>query len=147
LRANGALRDAVRRRSYPSPPTVPFLRLAIILALTLAAGSCKSGTEPVGPCNTVVAVAATASATPEITWDPACGVVRVRVSVAVTDGATLWSIGSNASDVYPPIRYGVVPAGAVEVVAAEPLPPGTRPHVTLYDLNRNVAGQTQVQVP
>lgn len=122
-------------------------RFVLLLALAGAAGSCKLFTDPPEPCkNTSVRIIATTGATPEISWDPACGIGRLRISEDRTDGATLWSIGSNEGKLYPPVRYGVVPEGVVEVVPAATLQTGT-PIISIYDMERRLIAQSKLTVP
>lgn len=122
-------------------------RLALLVAVLAATASCTLFTDPPVPCkNLSVRIIATTGATPELSWDPACGIGRLRISEDRTDGATLWSIGSNEGKLYPPVRYGVVPEGIVETVPPAPLQTGT-PFISIYDMERRLIAQSKLSVP
>ncbi|MBA3889563.1 MAG: hypothetical protein H0X64_03450 [Gemmatimonadaceae bacterium] len=121
-------------------------RLAVVAVVTGFSGSCSLFTDPPEPCkNLSVRIIATSGPTPEISWDPKCGIGRLRISEDRIDGATLWSIGTTAGDLYPPVRYGQAPSHVVEVVPAQPLVPGT-PFVSIYDREQRLIGQDKLQV-
>jgi hypothetical protein len=57
-----------------------------------------------------VTIAVSSGTSPSFSWTPACRLFFVNVELGATDQ---WSIISDSTNaIAPPVRYGVVPAGA-----------------------------------
>jgi hypothetical protein len=78
-----------------------------------------------------VTITVSSGASPSFSWTPACRLFFVNVELGATDQ---WSIISDSTNaIAPPVRYGVVPAGA-EQSSAEitPLQAGQTYDVNLF---------------
>jgi hypothetical protein len=101
--------------------------ITILTGLSIACGD----DDPVAPvvlqtCPAAVQLTVGPGTSPEISWTPACLLFFVIVEPADA-GNDLWSVISRGENVIaPPVRYGVVPAGAqglfeppVELIAGQ----------------------------
>ena len=74
---------------------------------------CSDETNPSDPppvCTGPVTIAVSSGASPSFSWAPACRLFFINVELGATDQ---WSIISDSTNaIAPPVRYGVVPAGA-----------------------------------
>ena len=106
-----------------------------LYGIAIVAGlACSS--DPAGPdtslpeCAGPVTVEVSSGTSPTFDWDPECRLFLVLVEL---DGGDQWLVlseGRNA--IAPPVRYGVVPDGAVEDEPAIPLEPGKTYDVALF---------------
>ena len=80
--------------------------------------------EGLADCPAQVTITVSAGKQPTFSWTPACGLFFVLVEPAST-GTDLWGIispGVNAIE--PPVKYGVVPDGAIQSADFVPLADG-----------------------
>ena len=100
----------------------------------VAALACSS--DPAGPdtslpeCTGPVTVEVSSGTSPTFDWSPECRLFLVLVELGATDQWIVVSEGENA--IAPPVRYGVVPDGAVEQELAIPLVAGQAYDVNLF---------------
>jgi hypothetical protein len=98
-------------------------------ALT-ACSSDSTGPDPSIPeCSGPVTIEVSAGTMPTFDWTPECRLFLVLVELGATDRWIILSEGANA--IAPPVRYGVVPDGAVQQEPALPLEAGQTYDVTL----------------
>ena len=99
-------------------------RQALLLALACCMVGCGDSASPM-PCSATSAVVSVSGGlNPTITWAAQCGAQEVAVFDAGT-GFEVWHLTANTRSIPKPVVYGVVPAGAKVLHAAEPLQPGT----------------------
>jgi hypothetical protein len=109
------------------------MRVLRIPGLLLAIAACSSN-GPTGPdatlpeCSGPVSVDVSSGTSPTFDWTPRCRVFFLLVELGAGDEWLVMSEGINA--IAPPVRYGQLPAGAVQREPATPLVPGQ-----LYDVN------------
>lgn len=101
-----------------------FVLAAFLLVLLI---TCSGPNEPaICGRNSRVTITLSGDRTrPTIHWTPDCGVEALYVAGDTTElvpGG--WSITSGGPAFFPPVRYGVVPAGTTERAPAVPLQPG-----------------------
>jgi hypothetical protein len=94
----------------------------------------SDSTDPADPlpvCTGPVTIAVSSGTLPSFSWTPACRLFFVNVELGATDQ---WSIISDSTDaIAPPVRYGVVPAGAEQSSdGVTPLQPGQTYDVNLF---------------
>jgi hypothetical protein len=99
---------------------------AMLLALVGCGSITAEGGFPPDACSGSVTVTVGSGTTPEFSWSPSCGVGQLIVSGPT--GQNWW-----AGPFRPPVRYGVLPAGAEESSPAEPLVVGKTYKLTLFD--------------
>jgi hypothetical protein len=92
-----------------------------------AVAACSDG-APGGPqlpeCGNKVTLAVTDGTSPEFSWTPECRLLFVLVEAM--SGEDQWAvITPGANGIAPPVRYGVVPDGAVEASGPAALDVGT----------------------
>jgi hypothetical protein len=100
-----------------------------MLAALLAASAGACGDDSTGPdrlaaCSDAVTVAVGPGTTPDISWTPRCGAALLAVEeVGASSGLEIkWHVLALESLLEPPIRYGVAPDGAVDIIALPPTP-------------------------
>lgn len=99
-------------------------RQSLLLFLACWMVGCGDSTSPM-PCSaTSVVVSVSGGLNPTITWAAECGAQEVFV-YDVSTGFEVWHLTANTRSIPKPVVYGVVPAGAKVLHAAEPLQPGT----------------------
>jgi hypothetical protein len=100
-------------------------RQDLLLLLACCMVGCGDSTDPT-PCSapSVGAVGVSGGLNPTITWAAECEAQVVAVYDAGT-GFDVWHLTANTRSIPKPVVYGVVPAGAKALHAAEPLQPGT----------------------
>lgn len=100
--------------------------------LICAAVACSSDpTSPGGPlpdCTGPVSIEVSAGTSPSFDWSPACRLFFLNVELGADDHWLIISDSTNA--IAPPVRYGVLPAGARQRAPATPLESGQT-----YDVN------------
>jgi hypothetical protein len=99
-------------------------RQALLLFLACCMVGCDDSTSPAA-CSaaSVGAVGVSGGLNPTISWAAECGAQVVAVFDANT-GFTVWHLTANTRSIPKPVVYGVVPAGAKALHAAEALQPG-----------------------
>jgi hypothetical protein len=99
---------------------------AMLLALVGCGGITETSDTP-DACRGSVTATVGSGTTPEFSWSPSCG-----VGTLIVDGPTgqqnWW-----AGPFQPPVRYGVLSAGATESIPAQPLVVGKTYTVTLFE--------------
>jgi hypothetical protein len=82
-----------------------------------------------------------------ISWSPRCGAAVLAVSGVPSPGIThtAWRIRSSEGGLASPIRYGVVPAGAVEEVQAEGTRPPDQTRLSLVSVDGALLGSCWVE--
>jgi hypothetical protein len=112
------------------------------VGISLISGSgCSDAADPSACLDLPVSVGS--GTTPEFSWSPACHIYSLTVSGP--DAGWLVSGGNVLQDVISsPVRYGVVPGGAVEDSPAQPLHAGVTYGVRLDRRNRVGGGVTLV---
>jgi hypothetical protein len=102
-------------------------RLSIAFGLAIAASDRNSSPSSALYTTPVEVSVATGSST-QITWTPACLVQQVLVFESIPPslgGPQLrWGVHRASGGIASPLRYGQVPAGAQEILAAQPLVSG-----------------------
>jgi hypothetical protein len=124
---------------------MPLVRPRTGLLLCALAGGllgCGSTTEALGPCTSPVTVSIGAGRTPQISWAPACAVAQLIVFSPPSLGgpSNWWAIKSSTMDIRPPVQFGSTPAGAQEVIAAQPLDLQRSIFVIVSDVQGNGLG-------
>ena len=109
----------------------PTRTLATTAAMLLALVGCRitdwnQSNDIPNACRGPVTVTVGSGTTPEFNWSPSCGVSLM--TVADPTGQQSWWAGPFQ----PPVRYGVLPAGAEESIPAQPLVVGKTYTVTLF---------------
>ena len=114
----------------------PFSYALIALALALVAGCARSTAPDV--CSGSTTLSFVGSPTPTLSWTPNCRVDDVLVEVPLPPSSgggsdVTWQITARVGGhgVAAPLRYGIVPFGMQELVAAEPLQAGAFYHVRI----------------
>ena len=101
-------------------------------ALTLGLAACSSDpTSPGGPvpeCTGPVTIEVSSGTTPTFDWSPACRLFFLIVELGADDHWLVITDSTNA--IAPPVRYGVLPAGARQRDPPTPLEAGRT-----YDVN------------
>ena len=93
------------------------------LSTALACSSDPAGPDTTLPdCTGPVTVEVSSGTSPTFDWEPACRLFLVLVELGGSDQWIVLSEGENA--IAPPVRYGIVPDGAVEQEPAIPLVAG-----------------------
>jgi hypothetical protein len=97
-------------------------------------GCSSDGTDPgdaPAACTGPVTISVSSGTTPSFSWTPACSLFFVNVELGATDQ---WSIISDSTNaIAPPVRYGVVPAGAEQSTSeVTPLQAGQTYDVNLF---------------
>ena len=91
-----------------------------VIAICFASTACTdNATEPeqLPDCAGEVSVAASSGTTPTFSYTPRCRIMFLLVEPAAT-GSDLWSVETSGRNrIGPDVRYGVVPAGAVQLDA------------------------------
>lgn len=109
--------------------------------LAVAASACgKDSTTPdLHGCGLFefVTIAVGAGTTPEISWTPDCGVWSLTIDemLAPPSDRRRWEVNAGAKALLrPPIRYGIPPNGALDMVRVGPAPlePGHTYTVTVF---------------
>jgi hypothetical protein len=108
-----------------------------IVLLLLIRGVAACSDEPTEPselpeCTQEVVLRVGEGTTPSFSWTPACKLFFLLVEPA-QGGEDLWSIitpGGNRLG--PPVRYGIIPPDAEELVAPRPLLRGTTYNVVVF---------------
>ena len=102
--------------------------MALMAGLSLAVLACDDGAGPGdGACEAVTPLSVDAAGSPpNFAWTPACGVARVEVIRLDNDA------GGPDTSIDPTIAYGVVPAGASEIVPDVTLVSGEQYRVAIY---------------
>ena len=121
------------------------------LAMALVAAGCDSddGVEPRPLCTGFVEVAATRESRPLFTWSPNCAVARLWVGTAPVLGQSqevAWEIRGGASGIVSGVRYGAVPRGATEEIAAN-FQPFAQLHVAVYNADGDFLGGAPLERP
>src|SRR5687767_13137673 len=102
----------------------------VVLSCTIAACS-SDPTSPGGPlpdCTGPVSIEVSSGTSPTFDWSPACRLFFLSVELGAED---YWLvITDSANAIAPPVRYGVLPAGARQRDPATPLESGQT-----YDVN------------
>lgn len=79
-------------------------------AMLLACSSDGTNPSDAPVCTGPVTITVSSGTSPSFSWTPACRLFFVNVELGATDQ---WSIISDSTNaIAPPVRYGVVPAGA-----------------------------------
>ena len=103
---------------------------AVVLGSAIAACS-SDPTSPGGPledCTGPVSIEVSPGTSPTFDWSPACRLFFLNVELGADD---LWLVISDSTNaIAPPVRYGVLPAGARQRNPATPLESGQT-----YDVN------------
>lgn len=110
---------------------------ALLLWLASCSGdSVTDPTAPLAPCAGNVSITVGTGTAPTATWSPACTVLGLIVEDS--GGGDAWFVWGNSQGIPPGVRYGSVPAGAVQDDSPEPLQAGR-----LYDVSvfRGTAGE------
>ena len=126
--------DALSKESYhairsPRRPDRPPLRRALshrqalLLFLACCMVGCGDSTSPTACSVTSAAVSVSGGLNPTITWAAECEAQEVTVYDPIT-GFDVWHLTANTRSIPKPVVYGVVPAGAKALHAAEALQPG-----------------------
>lgn len=91
-------------------------------------GACGDGPTAPRECEQSVTVTVGSGTSPEISWTPECGALALRIQ-EVGDPTVpfgfMWELVGAASPIHPPVRYGDVPGGSIEVAPATPLVRGS----------------------
>lgn len=114
--------------------------LALLAGLAVAVVACDDGAGPGdGACEAVTPLSIDEAGTPpNIAWTPACGVARVEVTQLDNDAGgpntdeTVWRVQAATNIINPTIQYGVVPAGATEMIPDATLVSGEQYRVAIY---------------
>lgn len=108
------------------------MRATWIAALGCTLAACSSDpTSPAGPvpeCTGSVTIEVSSGTAPTFDWSPACRLFFLSVELGAADQWLVITDGTNA--IAPPVRYGVLPAGARQRDPAIPLEAGRT-----YDVN------------
>ena len=89
----------------------PFRLAAVSCAMVLGCSSDETNPSDAPPvCTGPVTIAVSSGTSPSFSWTPACHLFFVNVELGATDQWTIISDSTNA--IAPPVRYGIVPAGA-----------------------------------
>jgi len=92
-----------------------------------------------------VQIHASAGATPEFTWTPACKLLILGVELS-SNGHDLWFVAADGTSdgrgITPPVRYGSVPVGTH--LLAPPAPPPLQLGVSVNALGFRLGGSTGV---
>ena len=103
-----------------------------LAVLSCTPTACSSDpTSPAGPlpeCTGPVSIEVSSGTSPTIDWSPACRLFFLIVELGAEDYWLVITDGANA--IAPPVRYGVLPAGARQRDPATPLEAGQT-----YDVN------------
>jgi hypothetical protein len=104
-----------------------LVALSSPMLLACSSDSTSPGDLPV--CTGPVTIAVSSGTSPSFSWTPACRLFFVNVELGASDQ---WSIISDSANaIAPPVRYGVVPAGAEQSTSdVTPLEAGQT-----YDVN------------
>jgi hypothetical protein len=89
----------------------------VLFSVLAACGDGPSGPRPAALCDGPVTVTVGSGTTPEFTWTPACRVEFLTVE-NVSDGTIMWVVLADPFTeraIVPPVRYGVVPADAIDL--------------------------------
>jgi hypothetical protein len=115
-------------------------RSTSLLRAVLLSGLAACGGDPAGPrrmplCQGPVTVTVGPGVRPEFTWSPACRVQVLSVD-NLSDGTSTWFLLAapfTERAIVPPVRYGIVPADALDLTfgLTVDLQTGTRYEVTL----------------
>ena len=97
-------------------------QLALLLAGTMGCGDSLDPT--IGADCQAVTIRVSAEPVPQFTWTPTCRMGQLEV-VRNAPTEVVWHLTSD-STILSGLRYGVDPAGAVVVTAAQPLIPNER---------------------
>lgn len=103
------------------------LRLVSAITAVLAiTGGCDGSQDPssLRVCPDSVTVSVSSPSAPRIAWTPACRANRVLVDHS--DFFDDWVLGTvgDTNGLYPPVHYGVSPAGSVVLINAAALQSG-----------------------
>ena len=95
------------------------------VALLATSFACRDATAP-DPCNGTIEVAVAATAEPNFTWSPRCGISALAVTaVAQIEEEVMWGFTvSEQAPVGPAIIYGHNPKGADVWTGPKPLSVG-----------------------
>jgi hypothetical protein len=109
-------------------------RQTLLLFLACCLVGCGDSTSPT-PCGaTPIDISVSGGLTPTITWAAECRALEVAVYDPV-NGFPLWHITADTRSIPTPVVYGVAPAGAKTLHAAEPLQSGAGYGVFVAVLN------------
>lgn len=103
-------------------------------ALSVGLAACSSDpTSPGGPlpeCTGPVTIEVSSGTSPTFDWSPAC---RLFLLLVEQDAADHWIVITDSTNaIAPPVRYGVLPAGARQRDPATPLAAGQTYDVVLF---------------
>jgi len=103
-------------------------KAALLLALLCVAPGCAStnpsGPEPIEDCPGSVGISVTGGTAPRFSWTPRCRLFFLNVEPADA-GTDQWTVYSDSANlIAPPVTYGVIPAGAVELTSPTQLVAG-----------------------
>jgi hypothetical protein len=82
--------------------------------------------------------------TPTIDWNHDCPADELAV-YDVGTGHTLWALRRGVLGIAPPVTYGVVPSGIIEVHGAEPLLPATNSYALYLTFPSGMEGSFPFQ--
>ncbi len=98
--------------------------------IALACSSDPAGPDdPIPACTGPVTIEVSGGTSPTFDWTPRCRLFFVLVESGAADQWIVLSEGTNA--ISPPVRYGEIPAGAIEEEPALPLESGQTYDVTV----------------
>jgi hypothetical protein len=114
-----------------------------VFATAFAACSEDSPTGPPAPCVGEVEISVGSEATPSFGWSPSCGVGLLRVTYYGPDRLpnAMWTIAAADGSIAPGVRFGRVPAGAVETMPVQELTEGREYVVAVYAADGAVYGR------
>ena len=107
------------------------MRVPVAVALLAAFAACREPMQPPTlrrcPPGTTLTMSVSSGTTPAFTWTPDCHPDRLAVWEEGGSAQRMWEL---VDSIPPGLRYGVVPSGRREVVAAKPLVSGARYRVS-----------------
>lgn len=121
---------------------------ALLAGLSLVVLACDDGSGPSdGACDGPTPLTVDGAGTPpNISWTPDCGVAEVEVIRLDNDAdgpdinETVWRVQTPTNSMNPTIQYGLVPAGATEIVPDATLVSGEQYSVVIrvFDATQGV---------
>ena len=105
-----------------------------VFALTFTGCSADSPSGPPAPCVGEVQISVGSGTTPSFGWSPTCGAGLLRVTYYGPDGLpnAMWTIAAADGLIAPDVRFGQIPAGAVETMPVQVLTEGKEYVVAIY---------------
>lgn len=118
--------------------------LGLLLPLLVNALLGCSSPEEVDGCFGDVDVSVIRSNPPSLSWEPGCGISNLAVIDAANE--TMWLIHAHLGEntIVPPVRFGVVPDGALEEIPSRQLQHGNSYIVRVFRLRRDARGEFQL---